>query len=143
MRDPVQRPDRSTSWTHSENGSGNGLRAVLPRVHTPYDYDEVLYRMIESDIMVDSALHVRLPKEELNQVLGVVARGVSTRTAVLVLSGILLRAEGGKLHLAATDMELSLRATIAAQVEGDGAIVLPGRTLVDIARLLPGDEVTI
>jgi DNA polymerase-3 subunit beta len=28
-------------------------------------------------------------------------------------------------------------------VEGDGAVVLPGRTLVDIARLLPGDDVTI
>ena len=40
-------------------------------------------------------------------------------------------------------MELSLRAAVPAQVEGDGAIVLPGRTLVDIARLLPGDEVTI
>jgi len=40
-------------------------------------------------------------------------------------------------------MELSLRASVPAQVVGDGAIVLPGRTLVDIARLLPGDEVTI
>jgi DNA polymerase III subunit beta len=40
-------------------------------------------------------------------------------------------------------MELSLRATVTAQVEGDGAVVLPGRTLVDIARLLPGEDVTI
>jgi DNA polymerase-3 subunit beta len=40
-------------------------------------------------------------------------------------------------------MELSLRATVAAEVSGDGAVVLPGRTLVDIARLLPADEVTI
>jgi DNA polymerase-3 subunit beta len=40
-------------------------------------------------------------------------------------------------------MELSLRAAVPATVEGDGAVVLPGRTLVDIARLLPGDEVTI
>jgi DNA polymerase III subunit beta len=40
-------------------------------------------------------------------------------------------------------MELSLRATIAAQIDGDGSIVLPGKTLVDIARLLPSDEVTI
>ncbi len=40
-------------------------------------------------------------------------------------------------------MEVSLRATVAAQIEGDGSIVLPGKTLVDIARLLPGDEVTI
>src|SRR5207244_3751921 len=30
-----------------------------------------------------------------------------------------------------------------ARVEGDGTVVLPGRTLVDIARLLPGEEVTI
>jgi len=28
-------------------------------------------------------------------------------------------------------------------VEGEGSIVLPGKTLVDIARLLPGDEVTL
>jgi DNA polymerase-3 subunit beta len=40
-------------------------------------------------------------------------------------------------------MELSLRATVSARVEGDGAVVLPGRTLVDIARLLPGEDVTI
>jgi DNA polymerase-3 subunit beta len=40
-------------------------------------------------------------------------------------------------------MELSLRATVAAQIEGDGTIVLPGRTLTDIARLLPADEVEI
>src|SRR5215470_13722434 len=50
---------------------------------------------------------------------------------------------GDELRLAATDMELSLRATVSARVEGDGAVVLPGRTLVDIARLLPGEDVTI
>jgi hypothetical protein len=37
----------------------------------------------------------------------VVSRGVSTRTAVLVLGGIQLRAEGGRLQLAATDMGVS------------------------------------
>ena len=54
-----------------------------------------------------------------------------------------MEARGSELRLAATDMELSLRATVPAQIEGDGAIVLPGKTLVDIARLLPGNEVTI
>jgi DNA polymerase-3 subunit beta len=68
---------------------------------------------------------------------------VSSRTAIQILSGMLLEARGDELRLAATDMELSLRATLNAQVEGDGAIVLPGRTLVDIARLLPEDDVTI
>src|SRR2546425_3952492 len=40
-------------------------------------------------------------------------------------------------------MELSLRSTVSAQIEGDGAIVLPGKTFADIARLLPADEVAI
>ena len=99
--------------------------------------------MINTDMVVGTGLRISVTKDELVSALGVVARAVSTRTSVQILSGILLEGQGGELRLAATDMELSLRATLAAQIEGDGAIVLPGKTLVDIARLLPGDEVTI
>ncbi|HKI91967.1 MAG TPA: DNA polymerase III subunit beta, partial [Gaiellaceae bacterium] len=88
-------------------------------------------------------LRITCSKDELVQALAVVGRAVSTRTSVQILSGILLEASGHELRLAATDMELSLRATLPAEVRGDGAIVLPGRTFVDIARLLPADEVTI
>src|SRR3954466_15609787 len=99
--------------------------------------------MIETEVLVGTGLRITASKDELVQALGVVARAVSTRTSVQILSGILLEAVGGELRLAATDMELSLRATISAQIEGDGAIVLPGKTLVDIARLLPADDVVI
>ena len=99
--------------------------------------------MIDTDMVVGAGLRITVPKDELVSALGVVARAVSTRTSVQILSGILIEARSGELKLAATDMELSLRATATAQTEGDGAIVLPGKTLVDIARLLPGDEVTI
>jgi DNA polymerase-3 subunit beta len=103
--------------------------------------------MIDSEVVVDpalnSALNVVCPREELARTLAIVSRGVSTRTAVLVLSGILLRAEAGRLHLAATDMELSLRGSIDARVASDGSAVVSGRTLLEIVRLLPGDEVSI
>src|SRR5436305_13202890 len=99
--------------------------------------------MIETEVMVGSGLRITVSKDELVQALGIVSRAVSTRTSVQILSGILLEAQGSELRLAATDMELSLRATVAAQIEGDGAIVLPGKTLLDIARLLPADEVAI
>lgn len=99
--------------------------------------------MIESDVVVGADLRITCTKDELVQGLSLVGRAVSTRTSIQILSGILLEASGGELRLAATDMELSLRSTIAAQVSGEGAVVLPGRTLVDIARLLPADEVTI
>jgi DNA polymerase-3 subunit beta len=99
--------------------------------------------MIETNTMVGTGMKVVCQREELSQRLGVVARAVSTRASVQILSGVLLRAEAGRLHLAATDMELSLRSSLGAQVEGDGAVVVPGRLLVDLVRLLPDNEVTI
>jgi DNA polymerase III subunit beta len=99
--------------------------------------------MIETADMVGTGVKITVAKDELVQALAVVSRAVSSRTSVQILSGILLEAAGGDLRLAATDMELSLRATVTAQIEGDGSIVLPGKTLVDIARLLPADEVAI
>src|SRR3954453_4987822 len=98
--------------------------------------------MIETETVVGAGLRITAAKDDLVQALGVVARAVSTRTAIQILSGILLEARGNELRLAATDMELSVRATVPADVQGEGSIVLPGRTLVDIARLLPADEVT-
>ena len=99
--------------------------------------------MIETDIAVGAGLNVTCSRDELAQKLGIVARAVSTRTAVQILSGILLRAEAGELELAATDMELSLRTSLDAQVDGEGAVVVPGRLLVDIVRLLPESDVRI
>ena len=99
--------------------------------------------MIDSEIVVGTGLRITVPKDELASQLAIVARGVSTRTAVLVLGGIQLRAEAGQLHLAATDMEVSLRAALEATVEGEGTVVVPGRLLLDIARSLPDSEVTI
>src|SRR3954453_5230062 len=99
--------------------------------------------MIDSDIVVGTGLRITVAKDELAAKLATVARGVSTRATVLVLGGIQLRSEGGQLHLAATDMELSLRATLDAHVSDEGTVVVPGRLLLDIARSLPDAEVTI
>src|SRR6266705_6425970 len=99
--------------------------------------------MIESNTMVGTGMKVVCQRDELTQELGVVSRAVSTRASVQILSGVLLRAEAGRLHLAATDMELSLRSSLDAQVEGEGAVVVPGRLLVDLVRLLPDSEVTV
>ncbi len=100
--------------------------------------------MTETETVIGSGLKIVCSREELAQKLAVVGRGVSTRTAVQILSGILLRTTGGRLELAATDMELSIRTLLEeAQVEGEGAVVVPGRLLVDLSRLLPESEVTI
>ncbi len=98
---------------------------------------------MNTDMATDTALRATCSKSDLAAALGVVARAVSTRGAVQVLGGILLRAEEGKLTLAATDMEISLRASIEGEIEGDASVVVPGRLLTDLVRLLPADTVTL
>src|SRR3989441_9478521 len=99
--------------------------------------------MIETNTVIGTGMKVVTQRDELAQKLGTVARAVSTRASVQILSGVLLRAEAGRLHLAATDMELSLRSSLEAQIDGEGSVVVPGRLLVDLVRLLPDNEVTI
>ena len=99
--------------------------------------------MIDSETVVGTGLRITASRDELAAKLAVVARGVSTRTTVLVLGGIQLQAADGRLQLAATDMELSLRATLDVRVDGEGTVVVPGRLLLDIARSLPDSEVVL
>ena len=99
--------------------------------------------MIDSETVVGTGLQIGVSRDELAAKLSVVSRAVSTRTTVLVLGGVQLQAAGGQLQLAATDMELSLRATLDARVSDEGTVVVPGRLLLDIARSLPEAEVTL
>ena len=100
--------------------------------------------MIEADtVIAQGTLKATCSRDELLQALGLVSRGVSTRSSVQILAGILLEASEGKLRLAATDMEVSLRTAIDAKIEADGSVVVPGRLLLELARLLPEAEVSI
>jgi DNA polymerase III subunit beta len=98
---------------------------------------------MNTDLASTTELRATCSKADLAGALATVSRGLSTRGAVQVLGGILLRAEEGRLLLAATDMEISLRATIAGEISGDGAVVVPGKLLTDLARLLPDENVTL
>jgi DNA polymerase-3 subunit beta len=100
--------------------------------------------MIEAEaVIAQGTLKATCSREELSHALGIVSRGVSTRTTVQILAGILLEATEGKLRLAATDMELSLRSSLEARIDTEGSVVVPGRLLLDIARLLPEAEVSL
>jgi DNA polymerase-3 subunit beta len=99
--------------------------------------------MMGTETRVTGELLVTCSRDDLSAGLGLVTRAVSTRGAVQVLAGIELRAEGDALRLGATDMELSLRTSVPAKVESEGAVVAPGRLLTDLVRLLPADDVEL
>jgi len=75
--------------------------------------------------------------------LAILARGVSTRMALPVLSGIMLQAFEDHLELYSTDMEISIKACVTTTVERVGEIVVPARLFSDVVRNLPGEKIEI
>jgi DNA polymerase III subunit beta len=82
-------------------------------------------------------MKITAPRQQLVDSLQIVGRAVSSRAALQALTGILIESSGGELKMRATDTELGLEVSPQADIEGDGAVVLPGRLLVDIVRSLP------
>jgi DNA polymerase III subunit beta len=99
--------------------------------------------MIEVNVETGTGLRLSCERDEFVRHLTVVSRALSVRSTVQILSGILVDATDTGLSLAATDMELSLQTSLDASVDEPGKVVIPGRLLVDLARLLPDSEVTI
>jgi DNA polymerase III subunit beta len=108
-----------------------------------YFYERFSREMMETDISVGGDVKLTCTRDALVGALATVSRAVSSRGSVQVLAGVLLQAEAGTLSFSATDMELSLRTSIVADVQAEGSVVVPGKLLSDLARLLPADEVTI
>ncbi|GIH26024.1 DNA polymerase III subunit beta [Acrocarpospora phusangensis] len=68
------------------------------------------------------------------------ARNLPGRPAVPVLSGLLLVAETDQLTVSAFDYDVSVQATVAAEVATPGRVVIPGRVLAEIVKSLPGES---
>lgn len=75
--------------------------------------------------------------------LGIVSRAVAPRSTLPVLSNILLATDEGRLRLSATNLELGITTWIGAQVQEEGSITVPARTLSDLVTTLAGDKVEL
>src|SRR5271169_2760163 len=76
---------------------------------------------------------------ELNLSQGVVEK----KTTIPILSNVLVEADGDRIHLTATDLELGIRCSCAARVKKSGAGTIPARRLLDYVRLLPDSDVQV
>ncbi len=89
-------------------------------------------------------MKLSLSTSELLTQLQTASRVASTRSAVQALSGVMISAPAdGTPELLATDMEVGLRMPLAAEVSRPGSAVLPARLLLDVARSLAAEQLTM
>jgi DNA polymerase III subunit beta len=81
--------------------------------------------------------------ETFGKKLALVSRGVSARSTIQLLGGILLEAGDGVVKLSATDMEISIQTSSPAEVEEEGRVVIPARIFNDIVRSLPSGSFSL
>jgi DNA polymerase-3 subunit beta len=88
-------------------------------------------------------MKVTVLQENLARGLSIVARAVSPRTTLPVLSNILVATDEGRLRLSATNLELGITCWIPARIDENGSTTVPSRTLSDLVNTLPGDQVQL
>ncbi len=66
-----------------------------------------------------------------------------SRTTIPVLTHILLRAAGEKLHISATDLELSFTVPCDCELREEGAIAVPAKKLVEVIKASDGEDVEL
>jgi DNA polymerase-3 subunit beta len=86
---------------------------------------------------------ISLERDALLAQLQTVTRVASTRSAIQALSGVQIVASSTSCELRATDMDVSLRVPLQAEVVREGVVVLPGRLLLDVVRALPAPQVSL
>ncbi len=78
-----------------------------------------------------------LPKSRLTHYLQAILTVVPSKSTLPILSNILLECFDNKLKLSATDLDITITATIDADIDKKGSAVMPGRMLFDIVKDLP------
>jgi DNA polymerase-3 subunit beta len=62
---------------------------------------------------------------------------VERKNTIPILANVLFEAEGGKVRMAATDLEVGLRSQCDADVSKGGSLTLPAKKLYEIIKALP------
>ena len=88
-------------------------------------------------------MNISVLQENLQKGLSTVTKAVENRPTLPVLANVLLEAEGSRLKLAATNLQMSVTMWIGAKVDQPGGITLPAKTFADLVNNLSPERVDL
>src|SRR3954469_3478216 len=93
------------------------------------------------EVSTDMELVVR--KTDLLRELQLFQGIVERKNTIPILANVLIEADGEKVRLLATDLEVGLRSTCQASVTKSGSLTLPAKKLYEIIKALPDTDIRI
>jgi DNA polymerase-3 subunit beta len=82
-------------------------------------------------------------QDNLQRALAQVSRAVATKTALPVLSNVLLSTDEGRLRIAATNLEIGITTWVGASIDEEGKITVDARLLSEFVNTLPNAPVQL
>jgi DNA polymerase-3 subunit beta len=102
------------------------------------------FRVVFEGAEAGLSMKVTVERAELLKSLGHVHRVVERRNTIPILANVLIKAERGKLSMKATDLDLEVIDSVAAEVSPGGATTVPAHMFYEIVRKLPeGSQIVI
>ena len=88
-------------------------------------------------------MEVEILQENLLKGVSAVSRFVVSRPSLPVLGMILIKTDGGKLSLSATNMDTGVEIKVGAKVEKEGGVVVPAKLMQEYVGFLPAGKVKL
>lgn len=88
-------------------------------------------------------MELSVTQENLARALSAASRVASSKTQLPILNNILLRTDGHRLLIAATNLEIATTQLIGAKIINEGAITIPARLITEFVSSLPKTTVTL
>ncbi len=88
-------------------------------------------------------MNCTITRQNFHQGLAAVSANIPTKTTLPVLSNILFEAEGSGIWMSGTDLDVTVRVWVPADVKNEGGLTAPGKKLQEIARELPDQPVEV
>lgn len=87
-------------------------------------------------------MKVTLNKNELGNVLGIAFKAITGKSTMPILEGFKLDAKDGALTITGSDLDLTIKTSVAGLVEEEGSLVLDKRFL-DIVKKMPEEKILL
>ena len=82
-------------------------------------------------------MELTFEREDLWEAMQIAGNVAASRNTLPILSNVLIRAVDDHIQLAATDLEVGVKAAVQGEIVEAGSITVPAKKLVDIVRELP------
>jgi DNA polymerase-3 subunit beta len=82
-------------------------------------------------------------QEEFVRSLGIAQKAIGNASVLPVLENVLLSVEGKNVEISATDLEISISNSFPANVQNEGKITLPAKTILSWATLVSGGTIHV